>query len=276
MSTTVSTIALPASVTSITMDALLNRIELHLITLNKEQIIAAALRANFKKVDVLDMKGHYCESIAMSLLLRKYFFDACAVLFKKLPIDVFKYIGNFFDFDIKFHKRARDSVERLHSTLHEYIDVKLRYFLGPYGTDESDFANMLLQEAVLNHIKSDMSYCKQYYQMNQSRNIEMDEVSKVRCKCLRLIRQEYKINSKRIGRPAARQLFDQALVQVRTLQDIHQVWVSTISDFMQSFIASTHFAPKLRILETSELYPILVRQIAEKGLIRSTLLRWQL
>ena len=260
------------------MDALLNRIELHLITLSKEQIIAAALRANFKKVDVLSVSGQYCESIALSLLLRKYFFGACTVLFTTLPIDVFKYIGDFFDFDIKFHKRTRDCVGRFRDSLHRFVGAEENAFVAHImrATEEPTFADAMLNEAVATHIKSDITYCVQYYRMQQRLNIEKNELVEAQADHIKYLRQELKVNTKRLGKPAATLIFDNAFALVRAHQhEPYERLERGIRNYMESMRESEHFAPKLLILEASERYSELVRRIAANGFARTNSLPWR-
>jgi glycogen debranching enzyme len=95
-----------------TIKALLKNVETRFRSLTTTELCACAKRAKITQTELEDVKGTVRRVTIVNILMRRYAFGVFNVLFKTIPMDVFRYILQFFDTDINLQLRIDNYVNK--------------------------------------------------------------------------------------------------------------------------------------------------------------------
>ena len=95
-----------------TIQALLKNVETRFRSLTTTELCACAKRAKLTQTELEDVKGTVRRVTVVNILMRRYAFGVFTVLFKTIPMDVFRYIFQFFDTDINLQLRIDNYVNK--------------------------------------------------------------------------------------------------------------------------------------------------------------------
>ena len=237
---------------------LMDRANAHLFDLTIEQLAATALRAKFEKYELVGDNGNFDRPMILKLLARKYFFGICTVMFRSLPIDVARYIGKFFDFDVSFqlraHKYIGEKVEDCTFMIEKYVkrlDRGEHYRYDDYIPIELPCE--LLHRTVFTHMNRSEILSREYYKM-----VLQEDAKRVHTLELEYTFEDVEEIRKRDGAQASTDFMVMVGHQLAALK-AHYRQMRT--DFVEAIMCSDDFAPALLQLEAIPEY-IMCRAIA--------------
>jgi len=95
-----------------TIQALLKNVETRFRSLTITELCACATRAKLTQTELEDVKGTVRCVTVVNILMRRYAFGMFTVLFKMIPMDIVRYIFQFFDTDINLQLRIDNYVNK--------------------------------------------------------------------------------------------------------------------------------------------------------------------
>ena len=145
------------------LHSLLKEVEIRFTTLTTLQLYAIIFRAGFVQSDLEDINGSIHNNTLVNILMRRYIFGIITILFKQIPLDVFRYIGKFFDFNINLQAYMRKYVSQEHKFyMIEFTNLLRIKDIHPtiYSQDIIRYKN---NSTVLQLIKQFDDSCSDYY-----------------------------------------------------------------------------------------------------------------
>ena len=223
----------------------------HLFDLTLDKLVATALRAKFDEYELIGNNGKFDRSMIIKMLARKYFFGILVVVFRSLPSDVVRYIGNFFDFDVSFQPRVQacmdDRIFECNYRIDEYrelIDRRVLHYQHGEDYAPGELPSELLQRAAFDHMISHPVLSHAYYQLVLEREREQHE-------WWRLKNEEASELENRLGLQARRQFLATHSPHFLELKNKHK---KKISEFCESIVRSEDFAHALLQITTNPEY----------------------
>ena len=223
----------------------------HLFDLTLDKLVATALRAKFDEYELIGNNGKFDRSMIIKMLARKYFFGILTVVFRSLPSDVVRYIGNFFDFDVSFQPRVQacidDRITECNDRIAEYrelIDRRVLHFQHGEDYAPGELPSELLQRAAFDHMTSHPVLSHAYHRLVLEREREQSEWWRIK-------NEEVSEIENRLGLQARRQFLATHSPHFQELKNKHK---KRISEFCESIVSSEDFAPTLLQLKANPEY----------------------
>lgn len=223
----------------------------HLFDLTLDKLVATALKAKFDEIELVDSNGKFDRSMIIKMLTRKYFFGILTVVFRSLPSDVVRYIGNFFDFDVSFQSRVQacmdDRIFECNYRIDEYrelIDRRVLHYQHGEDYAPGELPSELLQRTAFDHMISHPVLSHAYYQLVLEREREQYEWWRIK-------NEEVSEIENRLGLQARRQFLATHSAHFLELKNKHK---KKISEFCESIVRSEDFAPALLQITTNPEY----------------------
>ena len=162
-----------------TIQALLKKVETRFRSLTTTELCATAKRAKLTQTELEDVKGNVHRVTVMNILMRRYAFGVFTVLFKQIPMDVFRYICQFFDTDINLQSRISNYVYKETEECrkdHERTKVLRSLAVHDFVLHE-EFNEITLytgiKRCVMIWINKSEHHCTAFYQFHKEQNIKM-------------------------------------------------------------------------------------------------------
>ena len=223
----------------------------HLFDLTLDKLVATALRAKFDEYELIGNNGKFDRSMIIKMLARKYFFGILVVVFRSLPSDVVRYIGNFFDFDVSFQPRVQacmdDRIFECNYRIDEYrelIDRRVLHYQHGEDYAPGELPSELLQRAAFDHMISHPVLSHAYYQLVLEREREQHEWWRIK-------NEEASEIENRLGFQARRLFLATHSPHFLELKNKHK---KKISEFCESIVRSEDFAHALLQITTNPEY----------------------
>ena len=203
------------------------------------------------EIELVDSNGKFDRSMIIKMLARKYFFGILVVVFRSLPSDVVRYIGNFFDFDVSFQPRVQacmdDRIFECNYRIDEYrelIDRRVLHYQHGEDYAPGELPSELLQRAAFDHMISHPVLSHAYYQLVLEREREQHEWWRIK-------NEEASEIENRLGFQARRLFLATHSPHFLELKNKHK---KKISEFCESIVRSEDFAHALLQITTNPEY----------------------
>ena len=230
-----------------TIQALLKKVETRFRSLTTTELCTTAKRAKLTQTELEDVKGNVHRVTVMNILMRRYAFGVFTVLFKQIPMDVFRYICQFFDTDINLQSRISNYVYKETEECrkdHERTKVLRSLAVHDFVLHE-EFNEITLytgiKRCVMIWINKSEHHCTAFYQFHKEQNIKMRHF-------LEDMREKKEEAKEEVKRTHDRQVYLEKMGRYSMEKDDMEMLIShTISDWFRDY-AKENFRESLEML----------------------------
>ena len=230
-----------------TIQSLLKNVETRFRSLTTTELCACAKRAKLKQTELEDVKGNVHRVTVVNILMRRYAFGVFTALFKQIPMDVFRYICQFFDTDINLQSRISNYVYKETEECrkdHERTKVLRSLAVDDFVLHE-EFNEITLytgiKRCVMIWINKSEHHCTVFYQFHKEQNIKMRDF-------LEDMREKKEEAKEEVKRTHDRQVYLEKMGRYSMEKDDMEILIShTISDWFRDY-AKENFRESLEML----------------------------